>query len=270
MTYAKFDVNKPSNSAGRGSDIKGIATLFEWDDVLNGFQRDADGITITGNILFKAGAFMQKLYFTKSTLKNTSKSDGDDDKRGIVQACEFQHPGNSADIRKLRNYYLNKNIGIIYEHCNSDQEPDLYGSPCNPLQMNFEFEESKDSIHTQFNFESVAKGDDVAIYLGTNTYNAVELVAADTAIIDVASGEGIYQLSDNTVPTELTGFSNETDAMLVTLWGSGGTNPANINSGGNFVLKNGASWSGITDATITFRVFADGASSFTYIEQSRT
>ena len=136
--------------------------------------------------------------------------------------------------------------------------------------MNFEFEESKDSIHTQFNFESVAKGDDVAIYLGTNTYNAIELVPADALVIDVAAGEGIYQLTDNAAPTELTGFSNEIDGMIVTLWGSGGANPASINSGGNFVLKNGASWSGITDATITFNIFADGAASFTYIEQSRT
>lgn len=270
MTYAKFDVNKPSDNAGRGSDIKGIATLFEWDDVLNGFQRDTDGITINGNLQFKAGAFMQKLYFTKSTLKNTSKSDGDDDKRGIIQGCEFQHPGNAADIRKLRNFYLNRNIGIIYEHCNSNKDPDLYGSPCNPLQMNFEFEESKDSIHTQFNFASVAKGDDVAIYLGTNTYSAVELVAADTAEIDLAAGDGLYQLSDNTVPTALTGFSNEADYMVVTLIGSGGTNPTSINAGGNFVLKNGAAWSAIADSTITFRVFADGASSFTYFEQSRT
>lgn len=270
MTYAKFDVLKPGNNAGKGSDIKGTAILFEWADVLSGYSRDDDGITISGNLVFKPGAFMQKLEFTKSTLKNTSKSDGDDDKRGIIQGCEFQHPGSAIDIRKFRSYWLNRDAGIIYDHCDPATDPDLYGSPCNPMQMNFEAEESKDSVHTQFTFATVGKGNDVAIYKGTNTYSTVELVDADVTAVDLTAGEGQYQLTDNTIATEIVGFTNAVDKMVFTLLGSGGVNPASITAAGVMALQAGASWSGVAGATITFRVFKDGAATFKYIEQSRT
>lgn len=270
MTYAKFDVLKPGNNAGKGSDIIGTAILFEWPDVLSGYTRDDDEITITGNLVFKAGAFMQKLEFTKSTLKNTSKSEGDDDKRGIIQGCEFQHPGNALEIRKFKAYWLNKDVGIIYDHCNPATDPDLYGSPCNPLQMNFETEESKDTVHTQFTFASIGKGNEVALYKGTNTYSTVELVPADAVSIDLAAGEGQYQLSDNALATVINAVTNAVDKMVFTLLGSGGTNPASIAAGGIFTLQAGAGWSGVAGATITFRVFKDGAATFACIEQSRT
>lgn len=270
MIYAKFDVKKPSSNAGRGSDIIGTAIVFEWDDVLSGFERDDDEITIPGNLVFKPGAIMQKIDFTKSTLKNTTKSDGDDDKKGIIQGCEFQHPGKDIEIRKFRNYYLNKDIGIIYDHCNPATDPDLYGTKCNPLQMNFEGEESKDTIHTQFNFNSTGKGADVAAYKGTNTFSAVELVPADAVSIDLAAGDGQYQLVDNAAPTVINAVANAVDKVVFTLLGSGGDNPASIAAGGIFTLQAGAAWSGVAGATITFKVFKDGAATFACIEQSRT
>jgi hypothetical protein len=267
--YSKVNVVKGHNT-GAGSDIIGKAFLFEWSDVIGGHDRESDGINILGTLQFKSGAFIQTIEFTKSSLVNTSKSDGDDDAKGVIQGCEFSHPGNSQEVREFRSYWMNKDIGIIYEHCNSALNDDMYGSPCAPLKMSFESTENKDVNNTKFTFESGNKGPDVAIYQGTKNVGSATVVAADTTTVDVTNGSGQYQLTDNTGATALTGLSNAVNNGLYTLLGSGGTNPATVSTAGNWILAAGAAWTGIAGASLTVRAYKDGASTWKYIEVSRS
>jgi hypothetical protein len=269
MAYAKVNVTKGQNT-GAGTDIKGKAYIFDWNEVIGGYNREDNGIEMLSNLQFQAGAFIQTIEFTKSTLKNSSKSDGDDDAKGIIQGCEFNHPGSSQEIREFRSHWMNKDIGIVYEHCNSDMDDDLYGSPCAPLQMKFEATEDKDNNSTKFTFESTNKGPDVAIYKGTKNVGSPTVVAADTTDVDVSNGPGEYQLTDNTGATQLTSLANAENNGVYTLIGSGGNNPATIATGGNFILADGTAWTGIAGATITFRAFKDGAATWKFIEQSRS
>ncbi len=168
MTYVKVDVNKPGDNKGVGGDKKAMIILFDFDDVATMPVRDSKGIVITGNLAFKSGAYMSKIYATQSTIKAGADSEGDPDAKGITQSVEFDHPRDEVAIREFRSNWMNRNIGIIIEKC-SDTKKNLYGSLCAPLQMVFEGEDDKDKKKTAFTFKSVQKGPDVADYQGSLT-----------------------------------------------------------------------------------------------------
>lgn len=269
MSYVKINVLKPGDNKGVGGDKKDKIIVFDWDDVLTMPARDSKGIIITGNIAFNPGAYMAKIYATQSTIKAGADSEGDPDAKGITQSVDFEHPGDSVEIREFRANWMNKNIGIIIEKCSSSQK-NLYGTPCSPLQMVFKSESDKDKNKTTFTFKSLQKGPDVADYQGTTTFDAVKAtIAADATTINLTPGEGRYQLTvGSAAVVEITTCSNPVAGLKFTLIGSGGTYPPSI-TGDDFVLANGTAWSGITAAEITFEAFKDGAATWKFIERSR-
>jgi hypothetical protein len=269
-TYVALSVFKPGENAGLGQDHKDEIIIFDWADVVSGYTRTADGITITGPLVFKAGAYMIKVYGTLHTIGTSADTEGDPDNKGIKQGVKFSHPGNKAEIRAFRWNWLNKNIGIIDRKCSSDGK-DLYGSPCNPLQLNFKSKNDKDGNNAEMEFMSVGRGPDVAIYEGTLTLETVAgTVAADATTVNLASGEGQYQLTDGSASAAtLTTGSNAVDGMVFTLLGSGGSFPSEI-SGTDFLLRNGTAWTALAGSQITFKAFKSGSSSWKFIEQSRS
>lgn len=270
MTYVKVNVNKPSKiSPGKGGDKMAELTLVDASDVLTLAQRDAKGIKITGNHTFKPGAYAIKLYVTQDSIAGKITSEGEIDAEGIMQELVVAHPGSAQEIREFRSNWLNRDAIAFVKKC-SDNTVDQYGDKCAVLRMQFEHTDDKDQNKTVFTFKSAVKGPDIAIYEGTLTLaEPVALVDADATTIDLTAGEGEYQLQDNTGATVLTTATNATDGIVFTLIGSGGSNPASI-TGDDFVLKNGTAWSGLANATITFKAFKDGAASWKFFELSRS
>jgi hypothetical protein len=270
MSYVKVNVLKPGDNKGKGGDKKDTITIFDIDDVLSWPQRDAKGIIITDNIVMKDGSYMVKIYGTAETIKLLSDSEGETDAKGILQTLELSHPGSSVEIREFRSYWMNRNIGCIVEKF-SDGKKDLGGEPAAPLQMVFKAEDSKDKNSTVFTFKSTNKGNDIADYQGTMTYDTVTgTIAANATSIDLVNGEGRYQTTSGTAAAAtITTCSNAADGMLFTLIGSGGTYPTTITKANDFVLKNGVSWSGLAGAEITFRAYKSDTAAWKFFEQSR-
>jgi hypothetical protein len=268
--YVKVNVAKPTRiSPGKGGDKMAELTLVDANDVLTLAQRDSKGIKITGNHVFKPGAYAIKLYVTQDSIAGKATSEGEIDAEGIMQEIVVAHPGSAAEIREFRSNWLNRDAIAFVKKC-SDNTVDQYGDKCAVLRMKFEHTDDKDQNKTVFTFASAVKGPDIAIYEGTLTLaEPVALVDADATTINLTAGEGEYQLQDNTGATVITTCTNATDGLVFTLIGSGGTNPASI-SGGDFVLKNGTAWSGLVNATITFKAFKDGAATWKFFELSRS
>jgi len=166
---------------------------------------------------------------------------------------------------------MNRNVGIIIQRC-SDTKKKLYGTPCAPLQMVYDAKDTKDTNHTEFTFTSSQKGPIVCDYQGTTTFDTVTgTVDADATTVDVAAGEGQYQLTDGTAAAvDLTALTNPADGKTYTLLGSGGTYPSTIAASGNWLLKSGVAWTALTGASITLKAFKDGASTYKFLEISRT
>lgn len=267
--YVKVDVAKPGDNKGVGGDKKDKIIIIDVDDIATMPGRDASGIVISGNISMNSGAYMTKVYGTQNTIKAGADSEGEPDAKGITQTVEFDHPGDSQEIREFRANWMNKNVLIIVERCSSSIK-NLYGTPCAPLQMVFKAEDDKDKNKTTFTFKSTQKGPDVAIYQGTLTLSSpVATVAANATQVNLASGPGRYQLTNGTsAAATITTCSNAVDGMVFTLVGSGGTYPSTI-TGTDFLLSGGTAWNAISGAEITFRAFLSGASAWKFIELSR-
>lgn len=269
--YVNVTVSKPGNNTGVGGNHKDMVVVFDWDDVASGYDRDSKGIVITGPLVMKAGKYMIELYGTLSTFEGTSDSEGDPDSKGVKQGVKFSHPGNKQEIREFRANWLNKNIGIIDRKCDGST-PDMYGSICNPLQLNFKAKNNKDANNAEMEFMSILKGPDVALYEGTLTLDTVRATAAaDATTIDVVLGEGQYQLTTGTMsPVTITTLSNAVDGLVVTLLGSGGAYPSIITAANDFILKNGTQWTANTGSQITFKAYKNGVSTYKFFEQSRS
>ena len=269
MTYVKVNVAKPGDNKGVGGDKKDKVIIFDWDDVLTNPSRDAGGIVITDNLVMKPGAYMITLYATQSSIKASADSEGDPDAKGIMQSVEFEHPGDSVEIREFRANWMNKNIGIVVERCSSTMKS-LYGTPCSPLQMVFKAEDDKDKNKTTFTFKSTQKGPDIADYRGTTTFGDVTgTVAANATTVDVQAGQGRYQLTDGTAAAAtITTCSNPENGGKYTLLGSGGSHPSTI-TGGDFILSNGTAWTALSGSELTVQAFKSGASAWKFFELSR-
>jgi hypothetical protein len=271
MSYVKVNVARPAKaSPGSGGDKKNKVTIVDVADILTHQPRDSKGILISGKHVFKAGAYAIELYVTPSSIAAKNTGEGEIDAEGVIQEFVFAHPGTEQEILEFRANWLGKDVLIFDEAC-SDGRILEYGGLCAPLRMKFEGTDDKDAKKTVFTFTSTNKGPNVAIYNNTLTLSDVTTtVAADATFIDLTNGSGEYQLTDNTIATQITTCSNASDGLVFTLLGSGGTNPASIVTGGNLLLKDGTSWSGIAGATITFKAFKDGGATFKYFELSRT
>lgn len=270
MSYVNVNVAKPGSNLGRGGDKKALITIFDMDDVLTYPARDSKGVVVTDNIQFNPGAYMITVYGSQDTIKFSSSVEGDPDKEGVIQEFSFEHPGDEVAIREFRANWMSKNIGIIQERCSTSKK-NLFGTPCAPLRLQFKAEDDKDKTITTLSFKSSQKGPDYADYQGTMSYDTVkDTVAADATTVDVTNGEGEYQLTTGTsAAAALTALTNCADGKVYTLLGSGGSHPSTIAASGNWLLKNGTSWSALAGATITFKAFKDGSSSFKFLELSR-
>lgn len=270
MSYVKVNVLKPGDNKGKGGDKKDTITIFDIDDVLTWPARDSKGILITDNIVMKAGAYMVKLYGTAESIKLNSDSDGETDAKGILQMLELSHPGSSKEIREFRSYWMNRNIACIVERF-SDGSKDLGGEPAAPLQMVFKHEDDKDKNKTIFTFKSTNKGNDIAVYEGTMTYDTVTgTIAANATTVDLTNGEGRYQTTTGTAASAtITTCTGAVDGLVFTLIGSGGANPTQITKANDFILKNGVTWSGLASAEITFKAIKSDTAAWKFIELSR-
>lgn len=270
MSYTKVNVTKPTGiSPGKGGDKKDKVTLIDLDDLQTEASRDANGIVISGSHVFKENCYGIQLYMTPGTFEGKSTSEGDFDSEGFNQEVKFDHPGSKQEILEFRQNWINKNILVIIERC-STGEKEQYGGSCAPLRMKVEGQDTKEMNKSTFTFSSSNKGPDIAKYEGTVTLPSVtDTVDADATSIDLTNGGGEYQLTDNAAATVITTCTNAVDGMIFTLLGSGGSNPATIESGNDFLLSSGTTWTGNANSKITFKAFKDGAATWKFYELSR-
>lgn len=271
MAYTKVDVVKPGSNLGVGGNKKAEIVIFDMDDVLTFPGRDANGVVTAGNIVFKPGAYMIKVYATQNTIEAGHKGEGDTDKKGYIQNVKFEHPGDTVAILEFDANWLNRNVGILIQRC-ADTRKTLFGTPCAPLQMVTEHKDTKDTNTTEFTFASAQKGPIESDYQGTMALSAVTgTVAAAAVAVDVTNGPGQYQLTTGVATAAvIASIINAVDGYTYTLLGSGGAWPSTVPPGTLFLLASGATWTAIAGATLTLKTFKDTGATFKFLEVSRS
>ena len=277
--YVKIDKLKPTIPApgapeSRDPNIVIVAT----EDVLSSPVRDGNGVKLVGTYVFKAGAYAIKIYATPSSIKINKSSDGDEDAIAITQGLEYAHPGDDLEINEhIQNYTGKSVIAFVLTDACEGGNPyyKVIGSSCTPLTLKFEGQNDNDATKNLMKYEAFKKSNKVpAFYYGNLTFATVlATIAADVATPDVALGSGQYQLTDNTGANAITDLVNGANYDVITLLGSGGNDPSTIAAAAaKFEMVDGADWTAIAGATITFQGFKNGAAAadILWIEQSRT
>ena len=265
MTYVKRSVKRPEGNPGKGINPRDMMSIIDIDDIQVFPQRDAAGVVITDNIQLKPGCYSTDIYLTAGTVEITSNTDGDPDAMGFKPTLKGNHPGNSREIREFKTNWLGRKCIIILTYCDG-REKDLFGSPCNPMQMGVNYTGNKDANSSEFNFEQIAKGDDIAIYQGTvPTEEPVATVNTGTEVTFTKDGQ--YQLSVG--EAAIATVKGGAHGNVMTLLGIKGEGVApTIAAGDVFLLKGGTQFTGNAGSQLTLRAFNKGGS-VVWIEQSR-
>ena len=273
MSYVKLNINKPSGGAAPQSKQAEVV-IVDLADVATWPNRDSKGVVMSGSIVFAANKYAIKMQVTGSKTSLPLTSEGEEDAVGFTSLPEFQFPGNSVEFLEFISNWTNKNIAVAIKVGACDGGTpyyQVYGTPCNPLSLLIEGQNDNEKTASMVKFQQFTKSKVVTgVYYGTFTFDSATTVSADATTVDVTNGSGEYQLQDNTGATEITDLVNAAVGGVYTLIGSGGSNAATIDSGGNFFLTGGATWTGDAGATLTVRAHDAGSSDFFFVEVSRT
>jgi len=278
--YVKLNVAKPAKAApGAPESRDPNIVIVETSDILSSPSRDGNGVRLEGVYVFNPGAYAIKIYATPSTIKVIKSSDGEEDNIAITQGLEFAHPGDELEINEFMQNFTGKSV-MAFVKTGACEGGNAYykviGSKCTPLSLKFEGQNDNDGTKNTMKLEAYKKTNNVpGFFYGTLTFDAVlTTVAQDAAVVDTTSGSGEYQLTDGSAAAiAITDLENGSNGDVITLLGSGGAFPSTITqSEAKFELAEGASWSGITGATITFKGFKNGANAddILWIEQARS
>ena len=194
MTYVKASVRRPAGNPGNGIQPKDQLVIYDVDDILSFPQRNDAGVVIEDDIVMKAGRYAIGIYLTPGTAEISSNSAGETDAEGYTPSVKFNHPGNEQEIREFKTNWLSKKCIVVLRYC-SGKPADLIGTPCNPCKLSVSYTGSNESNTNELTFTQISKGDDIAIYRGTDTLEEpVAVVEAGATDIDYQT-DGQYQLS---------------------------------------------------------------------------
>lgn len=269
MTIIKASVPRPGRNAGQAWNPRSMDGVIFIDlDKAIIPDRDENGVSMSQDIILNPGDYGVTLYVTAGKSSFSNNTEGETDNEGFVTSFEFNHPGNELEIREFLNYWMGKNIGIMLKYCNKDYA-DFAGDKCNPMKLQVAQTGNNDGTNSVITVASAGKGDLPAMYYGTIPMEEpLAIIPADADTIDLV-GKGQYQLTGSAAAAKITAVENASHNLIFTLLGTKVGTPPIIESGGNFILKDGQDWSALPDSQITFKAFKDGDTSFKYIEQSR-
>lgn len=138
MGYGLFNVPKPEGqNPGAGGGIKTEIYICLEDDVDTFPTRGSDLITISSDILMKAGKYWHLLYGTDKTIEPSEKKlpGPNEDSGGWELTLKLFHPGIYAKIQEFKAKHAFERFYIIIRNCQTNTMF-LIGEPCNPVSMN--------------------------------------------------------------------------------------------------------------------------------------
>ena len=152
MPYTKKAIGRPASGAGNPTPKIPLILIFDMDDVENYPTREV-GVTIADDgFKLKEGAKLQPVYATPASIELLQEAEGEADARGYKKGVKFAHPGTSTDIEDFIEYNTNRNLGAIVRGCDG-KGAKLIGSPCNPLSMKTETQDTKEGAKNTFTLQ---------------------------------------------------------------------------------------------------------------------
>jgi hypothetical protein len=154
-----------NGNPGRPNPKDPYIVIFKSDDLETKPVVDADGVSVSTDLVLKAGKTAIEIYATPVTIKVNDKSSGDPDKKGFISTLDFEHPGSGVEYAEFVNDNVNENLMAIVVYPDLDFNK-LLGWPGNPLQLNHEGKDDDKEDSNAIKLESLFAGNKYLHYTG--------------------------------------------------------------------------------------------------------
>lgn len=274
MTYVKVNIGKPGVNAGIGSKKGNIVYLIDVDDI-NKQTFQLDGLEVLTCDMI-SGKYAVSIFAERMSINGATDSEGDFGAKGVIHTLDFSHPGEEYELRLFRQNWLNREVIAIIENCQSGFRT-CFGTPCEPLMLDFKHKDDKDKNGTTFTLKSITKSEmDKLLFSASITLATVMgTAAANATTVNCGAGQGEYQLTTGaSTAATIQKLTNIQHGGIYTLLGSGGQYPSVIQDKAgtptsDFYLKDGTTWTALANSKLTVKAFSAG-SAFVFFEISRT
>jgi len=265
-------VKKEGAGAGAAVPNKPNVTFVKSKDVLQRPVRDSRGVKMLGDFVLNAGASMFTIYMVPSKQKQNFAGEGDEDMVTIKQTYEGMFPGDTLAANELFQNLVGEDLEIIAGNC-VDGFMRAYGTECSPMKLKPSYtSDNSGRMHTLVFAQEVGSQFVPGFYYG----NLVLSAPSDTdESLDLTVANGIqYQLESFAVTAAIDVATIDLEhGALVSLIGGGGADPAILSKGAGtaatVILQDGTAWTALEGATISLRVFDEGATIY-LVEESRS
>lgn len=153
--YKKVSIPKNGDGAGCPSPKSSDIILIDVDDIQTEPARTLGDTTVTEDITLKEGAKAVCIYGTPKTINLTEEYSGEADARGVKQGVEFEHPGNSKEVKNHVEAFMNKGVVALVKECDGSASGrvQMFGSKCNPLFLTVEATNSGEATKRKFTWK---------------------------------------------------------------------------------------------------------------------
>ena len=184
--YTKVSIPKKGDGAGAASIKNPTVVLVDVADVTAEPTRTFGNVVTTGDLTLEVSAKAVGIYATPSSIEAGFETSGEVDGKGYKQKLSFEHPGESDELCSFQEANLNRGFIALVTECDGSAKGKvkMYGSKCNPLFMNIEPTNNKESVKSKFTFSQEIAGKFLpGVYVGT-----MPTLAAETAPEAAAEG----------------------------------------------------------------------------------
>lgn len=239
-----------------GNQISYLVWLYLMSDVVRENYKVNENTREIANISMKNGKYPIFMEVIAGTPEDKSTGEGGDITSAVTNTFAYVVGGNRVNQLDFLENFIGAYFLVAYQNC-STTEQRILGTPCQPMRLKgFERVNGKESQSISLTFENKSFIQPY-IFTGTHTQEpSVTLPAAATDLgvstktqYEIAEGNGSSAANISTV-------SGITDAMVgkvITLKGSGGSNPSVLKNGDPFLLN--GDWTANAGATISLRIF---------------
>lgn len=155
MSYVKVSIPKNGDGAGCPSPKSSDVILIDVEDIETEPTREVGNTVVEGDITLKEGAKAVCVYGTPKSINITEEYSGEADARGVKQGVEYEHPGNSVEIKNHTEAFMNKGVVALVKECDgtSAGRVQVFGSKCNPLYLTVETTNSSEASKRKFTWK---------------------------------------------------------------------------------------------------------------------
>lgn len=153
--YKKVSIPKNGDGAGCPSPKSSDIILIDVDDILTEPVREVGNTTVSEGLTLKEGAEAVCIYGTPKTVNLTEEYSGEADARGVKQGIEFEHPGNSKEVKNHTEAFMNKGVVALVKECDgtASGRVQMFGSKCNPLFLSVETTNNSEASKRKFTWK---------------------------------------------------------------------------------------------------------------------